>query len=173
VWPAGPAWFIWVLAVFDFLAALLYALSSSWAETLGRFLAGLQGRPARFFALLLTATAVVYIPLELTYSGLAWAAFGPFTFQTARILLYFFYFLAGAGIGAWGLDRGPLMPQGKLARRWLLWVIASIGLFLICTAVAMPVRELEQELVRYLPGPLRVRELAAAGAGRRLAAGRA
>ena len=137
VWPAGPAWFIWVLAVFDCIAALLYALSSRWAETLGRFLAGPQSRPARFFTLLSIATAVVYIPLELTYSGLAWAAFGPFTFQTARILLYLFYFLAGVGIGAWGLARGPLMPQGKLARRWLLWAMASIVVFLVMTTVAI------------------------------------
>jgi len=136
-WPAGPAWFIWVLAAFDCIATLLFALSRGWAATIGRFLAGPQGRPARFFALLLMATAVVYIPLELTYSGLAWTAFGPFTFQSSRILLYLCYFLAGVGIGAWGLDRGPLTSQGKLARRWLLWVIASVVVFLTVSTVAI------------------------------------
>jgi peptidoglycan/LPS O-acetylase OafA/YrhL len=137
VWPAGPAWFIWVLAVFDCIAALLFALTPGWAETLGRFLAGPQGRPARFFTMLLIASTVVYVPLELTYSGLAWAAFGPFTFQTARVLHYLVYFLAGVGIGAWGLDRGALMPQGKLERRWMLWVTASIVLFLAVSTVAI------------------------------------
>jgi len=137
VWPAGPAWFIWVLAVFDCIAALFYAMRANWAETLGRFLAGPQGRPARFFALLSIASAVVYVPLELTWNGLAWTAFGPFTFQTARILHYLVYFLAGVGIGAWGFERGPLMPQGKLARRWLLWVIASVAAFLVVSTVAI------------------------------------
>jgi peptidoglycan/LPS O-acetylase OafA/YrhL len=136
-WMSGPAWFIWVLLVFDSIAALLFAVSQRWAVKLGKLLAGSQGSPARFFMLLSLASAVAYIPLELRYSGLAWTTFGPFTFQTARILHYLVYFLAGAGIGAWGLERGPLKPQGKLARRWLLWTIASIVAFLALSAVAI------------------------------------
>src|SRR5215472_9435266 len=31
-WPAGPAWFIWVLLAFDCVAAGLFALSPRWAE---------------------------------------------------------------------------------------------------------------------------------------------
>jgi peptidoglycan/LPS O-acetylase OafA/YrhL len=136
-WPAGPAWFIWVLLVFDCIAALLFAMAPGWAEKLGRLVAGRQGRPARFFALLVLASALVYIPLELRYSGLAWTTFGPFTFQTSRIVHYLVYFFVGAGIGAWGLERGPLMPQGKLARRWPLWAIASVVTFLALTVVAV------------------------------------
>jgi peptidoglycan/LPS O-acetylase OafA/YrhL len=136
-WPAGPGWFIWVLFVFDCVAALLFAVSRRWAEALGGFLAGPQGRPARFFTLLALGSAVLYVPLALVYGGLAWAAFGPFTFQTARILHYLFYFLCGAGIGAWGLHRGPLAPGGKLARRWTLWAIASVIVFLALSAVAI------------------------------------
>jgi surface polysaccharide O-acyltransferase-like enzyme len=126
-----------VLLVFDCIAAMSFAVAPRWAETLGRFLAGPRSRPARFFTLLAIASALVYIPLEMKYSGVAWAAFGPFTFQTSRIVHYLFYFLAGAGIGALGLDRGPLMREGKLARRWPLWSVASVVLFLVLSAVAI------------------------------------
>jgi peptidoglycan/LPS O-acetylase OafA/YrhL len=137
VWPSGPAWFLWVLLVFDCIAAISFAVAPGWAGTLGRFLAGPRSRPARFFTLLLVASALVYVPLELAYSGLTWTAFGPFTFQTSRILHYLLYFLAGAAIGAWGLNRGPLAPKGKLARRWALWAIAAVVLFLAVAVVSI------------------------------------
>jgi len=137
VWPSGPAWFVWVLLVFDCIAAALFSAMPRWAATLGGFLAGPRGRPARIFTLLVVASAAVYIPLELTYSGFAWSVFGPFTFQTSRILLYLVYFLAGVGIGAWGIDRGPLASEGKLARRWPLWAIAAVVTFLALWAVAI------------------------------------
>ena len=123
-WPSGPAWFIWVLLVFDCVAALLLAASDR-APNLGRFLAGAHGSPARFFLLLLTGSALVYLPMELAFNGLDWTVFGPFTFQTSRILHYLLYFLAGVGVGAWGLERGPLVPEGQLARRWPLWAAAA------------------------------------------------
>lgn len=137
VWPAGPAWFIWVLLVFDSVAALLFAMNRRWAETLGGILAGPRSRPARFFALLALGSALLYVPLELVFNGLSWSAWGPFTFQTARILHYFFYFTVGVGLGAWGLERGPLTTQSKLARRWPLWAIAAPILFLTMLTVAI------------------------------------
>ena len=137
VWPAGPAWFLWVLLVFDSVAALLFTLSRRWAETLGGFLAGPRSRPARFFALLVLGSALLYVPMELVFNGLAWSAWGPFTFQTARILHYFFYFAAGVGLGAWGIERGPLTTHGKLARRWPLWALTSVVLFLTMLTVAI------------------------------------
>jgi peptidoglycan/LPS O-acetylase OafA/YrhL len=136
-WPAGPAWFIWVLLVFDCIAALLFAVAPTWAETVGRFLAGPQDRPARLFTLLLVGSALVYVPLALVFTGLHWTSFGPFTFQTSRILHYLLYFLVGVGIGAWGVDHGPLMSHGKLARRWLLWAVSSVVVFLAASAVAI------------------------------------
>ena len=136
-WPAGPAWFIWVLLVFDSIAALLFVWVPGWAERMRRLVSGPEARPARFFALLLAGSAMLYVPLALAYTGLHWTAFGPFTFQTSRILHYLLYFLAGVAIGAWGFDRGPLAPRGTLARRWWLWVAASIVLFLAFSTVAV------------------------------------
>ena len=103
-WPAGPAWFIWLLLAFDCVAAGLYALSPKWGESIGRLTSGASRRPAAFFALLVGVSAAVYIPMSLAFTSHAWAALGPFTFQTSRLFHYFVYFLAGIGVGAWGIE---------------------------------------------------------------------
>ena len=129
VWPAGPAWFVWVLLAFGCVAALLYRAMPTWGERLGRITAGAAGRPAAFFALLCAVSAAVYLPMAFAFHPLQWTAFGPFTFQTSRILLYLAYFLIGVGVGAQGIDRGLLTPDGKLARRWPVWMLAALGAF--------------------------------------------
>jgi peptidoglycan/LPS O-acetylase OafA/YrhL len=128
-WPAGPAWFVWVLLTFDCIAALLFALAPRWGETLGRITSGAYRRPAAFFAAVAVISAIAYIPMALRFTSSDWASFGPFTFQTSRILHYLVYFLIAVGVGAWGVDRGLLAPDGKLARRWPLWVAAAPILF--------------------------------------------
>jgi surface polysaccharide O-acyltransferase-like enzyme len=62
---------------------------------------------------------------------------GPFTFQTSRLLHYLAYFLAGAGVGAYGLDRGLLAQDGKLARRWAGWAAGALVAFGLATGVAV------------------------------------
>ena len=128
-WPAGPAWFVWVLLAFGCVAALLYRVMPTWGERLGRVTSGAALRPAAFFALLCAVSAAVYLPMVLVFSPLQWTGFGPFTFQTSRILLYLAYFLIGAGVGAQGIDRDLLASDGKLARHWLVWVLGALGAF--------------------------------------------
>jgi peptidoglycan/LPS O-acetylase OafA/YrhL len=134
-WPAGPAWFVWLLLAFDCTAAALFALVPRWGEVLGRMLSGVSRRPAVFFALMVAVSAAVYIPLALIFNPFEWTVFGPFFFQTSRLLHYYFYFLAGAGVGACGLERGLLAPDGKLARRWPLWMIGSLVAFAVALVV--------------------------------------
>src|SRR5262249_2245497 len=50
-------------------------------------------------------------------------------------LHYAVYFLAGVGIGAYGLERGLLAADGELARRWPAWVAAAVGWFVIWMAM--------------------------------------
>ncbi len=128
-WPAGPAWFIWVLLAFDCIAAALFALAPKWGETVARVTSGAIRRPIAFFGLILVASAAVYIPMGFVFNPVTWSAFGPFTFQTSRILHYLLYFTAGILVGAYGLDRGFLMPAGKLARRWPLWTAGMLLAF--------------------------------------------
>src|SRR5262249_35867592 len=42
---------------------------------------------------------------------------------------YAVYFFAGVGLGACGIERGVFAPQGVLARRWAVWLVAAVGLF--------------------------------------------
>ena len=136
-WPAGPAWFVWVLLAFDAVAAGLLLLWPRWGEAFGRLSSGAHRRPIVFFAALVALSAASYIPMELVFNAFRWSAWGPFTFQTSRILHYLAYFLLGAGVGAYGLDRGLLARDGKLARRWWLWSIAAPLGFVLAAGVGI------------------------------------
>jgi peptidoglycan/LPS O-acetylase OafA/YrhL len=137
-WPAGPAWFIWVLFVFDCITALLFVFAPKWGDNLGAFTTRLALRPIVFFAALVAITAVVYLPMAHYFTSLAWFfSFGPFFVQTSRIFHYFVYFLAGVGVGAAGLDQGLLAPQGKLARAWPWWIGRALLFFAIATSLTI------------------------------------
>jgi hypothetical protein len=135
LWPAGPAWFLWVLFLFGALAAGLNSLMPNWGAAVGRVLFGSGERPARAFLALLLASALLYLPTATIVDPLHWSAFGPFFVQTARVPLYLLYFVAGAGLGALGTDRGLLSGDGKLARRWLLWANTAPLAFFFLIAV--------------------------------------
>jgi surface polysaccharide O-acyltransferase-like enzyme len=108
-----------------------------WGEALGRICGSAARRPAVFFGLLLAISALAYIPMELKFNGFAWASWGPFVFQTSRIIHYFVYFMLGAGVGAVGIGKGLLAGDGKLARRWVLWAVAALVAFGAASAVGI------------------------------------
>ena len=130
-WPTGPAWFIWLLLTFDLVAAALFAIVPNFAEMLGRFAAKAREHPVRFFLLLVTASAAVFIPMLAIFGAMDWTSIGPFQFQTARLFHYAIYFLAGIGVGAYGIDRGLLASAGILARHWLRWTIWMLLAFAV------------------------------------------
>jgi peptidoglycan/LPS O-acetylase OafA/YrhL len=134
-WPAGPAWFVWVLLAFDCVATVLFMVMPKWGEVLGRLLSRPSQRPIAFFAILVLASAAAYTPLALVFNPFRWTEFGPFFFQTSRILHYLVYFLIGVGIGAASMERGLLAREGKLARRWPLWAGAALFAFGLAGAV--------------------------------------
>ena len=136
-WPAGPAWFAWVLLAFDAIAAGLFFLLPRWGESVGRITSVTNRRPILFFLLLLALSGATYIPLAVAFNPFSWSAWGPFTFQTSRGLHYLTYFLLGIGIGAYGLERGLLARDGKLARRWWLWCAACLLAFAVATVVGL------------------------------------
>jgi peptidoglycan/LPS O-acetylase OafA/YrhL len=119
-WPAGPAWFIAALLAFDGLAALLFSFVPAWLRRLPH-------RPGALIAI----SAAVYIPMAMVFNALQWTTFGPFAFQTSRILHYLAYFAIGISAGIYGIERGTL------ASRWRWWSVAAVVAFLISSTLGI------------------------------------
>ena len=130
-WPSGPPWFLWVLLVFDILAAALFQFGHVSADLLRKTLGRLGVRPVAFVVTLLSASALAYVPLALAFGPWDWWHVGPFSFQLCRPVHYFVYFLAGAGVGAYGMDRGLLAPDGWLVARCATVGAAAVASFVL------------------------------------------
>jgi Acyltransferase family len=128
-WNSGPAWFVWVLLALDVLAAVVYRAAPGLVEAIGRLSLASYSRPGLFFRALLIASVILYVPAVLYFGASRWFAAGPVAVQAGRILLYLLYFLAGVGIGAVPFDKGLLAADGGLARRWLVWLAATIATY--------------------------------------------
>lgn len=129
LWPSGPQWFLWQLLTLNIVAAALYRVWPAIFGGLGVIANALGGAPAKFYAVLAGASALVYLPLALAFNPWDWFQIGPFGFQQARPLHYAVYFFAGAAIGAGGLERGLLASEGRLAKGWRTWLAAALALF--------------------------------------------
>jgi glucans biosynthesis protein C len=130
-WPNGPQWFLVQLLVLNALVAALHRFAPVTLSGLVRWTAPICESPARFFAALVAVSAAAYLPLALAYSPFSWTSVGPTSFQHSRPLLYLVYFLAGFAVGARGLDRGLLVCDGALARRWPVWLAAALAGFVL------------------------------------------
>jgi len=133
-WPTGPAWFISLLLGFDLAVAAIFPLTPNFGHTIGRWTSNARQYPRRFFIRLVAASCAAYVPMAAIFGPLAWVSVGPFQFQTPRLFHYAVYFAAGIGVGAYGLDRGLLAPDGVLARhwpRWMLWAMVSYAASLV------------------------------------------
>ena len=138
--PNGPEWFLWELLAMTMVAGCLHRFAPQIVVLLGRISASAGAHPIRYFAGLVTAAMLAYVPLALVFTPMAWIQHGPFGFQFSRPLLYAVFYFAGLGVGAFGLDSGLLTPEGPLARNWLAWLtgaLASFVLWMGLTAVAM------------------------------------
>ncbi|HMH69519.1 MAG TPA: acyltransferase family protein, partial [Pinirhizobacter sp.] len=122
-WPAGPAWFLWVLLVFDAIAALVYRLAPKGPDAIGRSLS--SRTPLACFAMFAVVASIAYLALAMVVNPFQWAHAGPFFVQTSRVLLYACYFAVGVVLGAAGVANGLLAEGGRLARRWIGWTVAT------------------------------------------------
>jgi surface polysaccharide O-acyltransferase-like enzyme len=113
---------------------LAYRLRPAFGDAIGKMTANAREHPARFFLLLVAASAVAYTPMFIIFGPISWISVGPFQFQTARLFHYAIYLLAGVGVGAYGIDRGLLAPDGTLARHWARWSSMAIAIFVLSVA---------------------------------------
>jgi fucose 4-O-acetylase-like acetyltransferase len=137
VWPAGPAWFLWVLLAFGALAAAATAIAPAWGAALGRIVGRLGERPIAAFALLLVVSAIVYLPMTSVFDPSRWVSWGPFFVQIDRVPHYLLYFVFGIGLGAAGSTCGLLQSGGRLARRWPLWAVFALVAWLVATGAVI------------------------------------
>jgi surface polysaccharide O-acyltransferase-like enzyme len=141
VWPAGPLWFLWQLLAYDLVFAGVFLFVPGSAGALAQFAFHASISDRRCFVVLLVFSAAAYIPLALIFGPWNWIYFGPTATQPDRVLLYWVYFLAGAGIGAYGLQNGLLDTDGPLARHWRVWLAAAAGSFLWWMICMAPLRD--------------------------------
>jgi surface polysaccharide O-acyltransferase-like enzyme len=125
-WPNGPLWFLWQLLVLNIIAALVHRLAPNALRNLGRWSMTARTRFGLYFAALLAASALAYVPLALAFTPWAWSNAGLLAIQLCRPLQYAVYFFAGVGIGAAGIDRGLIAADGPLPQRWALWLAAAL-----------------------------------------------
>ena len=133
-WPCGPMWFLWLLLSADLIAAGLHKISPDWGERLARFSSLAGTRPVRYFAWLLAASALAYVPLALVFTPEAWAQFGPFAFELSCPVHYAVYFLSAPG---WRLrHRSRAIRIGRIADQTLAavaWRCARV----LCTVAGI------------------------------------
>jgi hypothetical protein len=129
-WPNGPMWFLWQLLALTVVAAGLHRFVPHWVGFLARCSSSAGARPGRYFIGLAIACTLAYVPLALAFTPWTWSNHGPFSLQFSRPLLYAVLYLAGLGVGAHGLERGLLAPDGMLARRWAVWLAGALTAFL-------------------------------------------
>jgi peptidoglycan/LPS O-acetylase OafA/YrhL len=137
VWPAGPAWFLWVLLVFGCVAAVIFMLMPNSFEALARWLRAVSNRPVLFFLVLAAASFAAYVPMASHFDGQMWWSWGPFFVQSSRAVHYFVYFAMGAGLGAFGTEIPIFERMGRLARRWWLWDVGMAAAFLALSELVL------------------------------------
>ncbi len=141
-WPAGPAWFIGILFVFNGIIGGFYL---RWRATLDRwadFLANHSTRPLGLFLRAYGLTLILYVPLVLIFGVSAWIGFG-LAFQLSRILLYAGYFVVGMLLGAAGTGKGLLAGDSALMRHSSIWLIGCIFAFFALGIGGIHIRDLE------------------------------
>ena len=134
-WPAGPAWFIWVLLTLDALAVLVAMLNPAVVQNGTVISDWLLKRPSVGLGLLLAVAALAYLPMLYVFGPTRWFSWGPFAVQASRVALYAIFFATGAVLGAAGLTHPLLGRAGPFAKGWT--VCAGLALIAFCGLAAL------------------------------------
>lgn len=143
-WPPGPAWFLWVLFLFNLIFVWIFPRINVFLERLGKSLLSMRNRPVLLITGWFTITWILYVPMRLLFGPEGWAGLGPFDFQISRFLLYFGYFFIGTIIGTIPLEEGLLSDQSSFMKNWLLFIVLSLSTFCLLILIDSPLKRLVQ-----------------------------
>jgi len=136
-WRGGPLWFLEVLLAFNIIVVLATGLKTNTSGLFKGTQSDLPFRPVKGLVLIVLLSAVAYIPMSVIYGSFFWLQCGPAQIQITRLFLYAVYFLVGISFGAYGIQRTFLVPNSKLARRWVIWTVAALASFLINFSISI------------------------------------
>ncbi|WP_293305871.1 acyltransferase family protein [Pedobacter sp. UBA5917] len=129
-WPVGPPWFLWLLFVFNVVAALIYRLfSSRYGLSLSEIFNG-KMNGFKLFLILFLIGLLAYLPMAGYFGPYSWTGFYPFDFQLSRVLLYFAYFGIGAYVGKLNLSEGVFAKNSPIVKHYRLWCLLAIVAFI-------------------------------------------
>jgi hypothetical protein len=128
-WPAGPAWFLWVLLVFDGIAALSFVAIPRTVEAIASRVRAVSKRPLLLFLTLAVMSWLVYALRSADLVEL-----GTISSTGSRVLHYFIYFAIGVCPGAFGLHIEIFERTGRLARAWWFWCLLSALMLMVTIA---------------------------------------
>lgn len=126
-WPSGPLWFIWVLLLFNVAAVFIplnfYTYISNRASRLAK-------TPGLFLIAIFIIVSLAYTPVSLWLGQYKWIGIGPFDFQANRLLLYFTFFISGAGLGSSDWESFLFTDNKCLNKPWQFWVTLCLVSYL-------------------------------------------
>jgi glucan biosynthesis protein C len=144
LWPPGPAWFLWVLFIFNLIYAWIFPRINGFLERLGESLLSLINRPILLILGWFVITWILYVPMRLLFGPEGWASLGPFDFQISRFMLYFGYFILGTIIGTIPFEKGLLSDQSTFMRNWPLFIVLSLSTFCLLLLIDIPLKRFVQ-----------------------------
>jgi len=116
---AGPLWVMYGMFLYSLILVGLNTLPG-FMNKWGCFIRFLMNRPQLGFVSLLFTSALILGLSDLTWGAPWWVGWGVFYLQGARFLLYFLYFMLGAGISYSGLLEDRFLWK-RLSDRLPMW----------------------------------------------------
>jgi hypothetical protein len=147
---AGPLWFLWLLLVFNGLAALLYRVSPSPGGFIRKPSIIVFDHPVGLFGALLCISVAAYLPCALIFGPQTWIGLGPFHVQISRLGLYLVGFFSGMAVGVRGIDRSVFRSGGLLAKRWWMWLALGLISFIVFMIMLVVVSGMHRTIVSEL-----------------------
>jgi glucans biosynthesis protein C len=143
-WPPGPAWFLWVLFLFNLIFVWIFPRINVLLKRLGESLLSLINRPILLILFWFILTWILYVPMRLLFGSEGWASAGPFDFQISRFFLYLGFFILGTVVGAIPFEKGLLSGQSAFMRNWPLFIVLSLSAFCSLLLIDAPLKLLVQ-----------------------------